>query len=69
MARVVDTTGAGDLFAAGFLFGLSSGRDLRTCGCLGSIAAAGCLGLVAILLLVAIVIVWQRSQRRRAAPV
>jgi sugar/nucleoside kinase (ribokinase family) len=38
--RVVDTTGAGDLFAAGFLFGLSDGRDPETCARLGSIAAA-----------------------------
>jgi sugar/nucleoside kinase (ribokinase family) len=37
---VVDTTGAGDLYAAGFLFGLSHGRDLATCGRLGSLAAA-----------------------------
>ena len=29
--RVVDTTGAGDLFAAGFLFGLTSGREVRDC--------------------------------------
>jgi sugar/nucleoside kinase (ribokinase family) len=37
---VIDTTGAGDLFAAGFLHGLTTGRDLHTCGMLGSIAAA-----------------------------
>jgi sugar/nucleoside kinase (ribokinase family) len=37
---VVDTTGAGDLYAAGFLFGLSRGRDLAACGQLGSLAAA-----------------------------
>ena len=36
---VVDTTGAGDLFAAGFLFGLTRGRDLAECGRLGSVAA------------------------------
>ncbi|MBM3502597.1 MAG: adenosine kinase [Alphaproteobacteria bacterium] len=36
---VVDTTGAGDLYAAGFLYGLTKGRDLRTCGRLGSLAA------------------------------
>lgn len=40
VARVVDTTGAGDLYAAGFLFGLSTGRDLPECGRLGSLAAA-----------------------------
>lgn len=38
--RVLDTTGAGDLFAAGFLFGLTSGRPLAECGQIGSIAAA-----------------------------
>ncbi|HEX2437282.1 MAG TPA: adenosine kinase [Methylomirabilota bacterium] len=37
---VVDTTGAGDLYAAGFMFGLSRGRDLGVCGRLGSLAAA-----------------------------
>ena len=40
MSEVVDTTGAGDLYAAGFLYGLTSGRDLATSGRLGSIAAA-----------------------------
>jgi sugar/nucleoside kinase (ribokinase family) len=40
VASVVDTTGAGDLYAAGFLFGLSRGLDLATCGRLGSLAAA-----------------------------
>ena len=38
--QLVDTTGAGDLYAAGFLFGLTHGRDLATCGRLASIAAA-----------------------------
>jgi len=37
---LVDTTGAGDLYAAGFLFGLSRGFDLASCGRLGSVAAA-----------------------------
>ncbi len=40
VAKVVDTTGAGDLYAAGFLHGLASGRDLATCGGLGGLAAA-----------------------------
>lgn len=38
--RLVDSTGAGDAYAAGFLAGLTSGRSLRACGRLGSIAAA-----------------------------
>jgi sugar/nucleoside kinase (ribokinase family) len=38
--RVVDTTGAGDLFAAGFLFGLARGLDHTVCGRLGGLAAA-----------------------------
>jgi len=38
-ARRVDTTGAGDFFAAGFLYGMSRGLSLATCGTIGSIAA------------------------------
>lgn len=38
--RVVDTTGAGDAYAAGFLAGLTSGKSLPVCGRMGSIAAA-----------------------------
>ena len=38
--RVVDVTGAGDLFAAGFLFGHTQGKPLRQCASLGSLAAA-----------------------------
>lgn len=38
--RVVDVTGAGDLFAAGFLFGYTRGMPLQRCGQLGSLAAA-----------------------------
>jgi fructokinase len=38
--RVVDTTGAGDAYAAGFLAGFTAGRSLPVCGRMGSIAAA-----------------------------
>ena len=37
--EVVDTTGAGDLYAAGFLYGLTTGKDMATCARLGSLAA------------------------------
>ena len=39
-ARILDTTGAGDLYAAGFLRGLTMGLDLGACGRLGSACAA-----------------------------
>jgi sugar/nucleoside kinase (ribokinase family) len=39
-AMAVDTTGAGDLFAAGFLYGYTRGRDLEGCAKLGAMAAA-----------------------------
>jgi sugar/nucleoside kinase (ribokinase family) len=40
IARLVDTTGAGDLFAAGFLFGIAKGGDHQTAARLGALAAA-----------------------------
>jgi len=40
VAKVVDATGAGDLYAAGFLFGLTQGLPVESCGRLGSLAAA-----------------------------
>src|SRR5262249_426076 len=41
--RVVDATGAGDLFAAGFLVGLSRGAEYRDAARLGALAAAGAI--------------------------
>ncbi len=43
-AEVVDTTGAGDAYAAGFLAGRAAGRSLAGCGSLGSLAAAAAIG-------------------------
>jgi sugar/nucleoside kinase (ribokinase family) len=40
VTRVVDTTGAGDLYAAGFLYGLTRGLPLPRCGEIGSLCAA-----------------------------
>ncbi len=40
ISRVIDTTGAGDQFAAGFLYGITHGKGLADCGRLGALAAA-----------------------------
>jgi sugar/nucleoside kinase (ribokinase family) len=40
VAKVIDVTGAGDLYASGFLFGYTKGFDLKHCASLGSLAAA-----------------------------
>jgi len=44
VVRVVDMTGAGDLYSAGFLYGLTHGAGLPVCGRLGSLAAAEVIG-------------------------
>src|SRR3990170_2631264 len=41
--KVVDTTGAGDAFCAGFLYGLVKGKDLHQCGKLGNFVASRCI--------------------------
>jgi sugar/nucleoside kinase (ribokinase family) len=40
VSKVVDTTGAGDLYASGFLYGFTRGKPLAECARLGAIAAA-----------------------------
>lgn len=45
-ANRVDTTGAGDFYAAGFLYGLCSGLSLRQCGTIGAIAAGKVIEVV-----------------------
>ncbi len=40
ITKLVDTTGAGDLFAAGFLYGFTNNMSIKDCGIIGSKAAA-----------------------------
>ena len=45
-SQAVDTTGAGDLYAAGFLSGLCEGLTLRQCGTIGAIVAGKVIEVV-----------------------
>ena len=45
-ANVVDTTGAGDMWAAGFLAGLVKGKDLMTCGTIGTLLASNIIEVI-----------------------
>jgi sugar/nucleoside kinase (ribokinase family) len=42
----IDTTGAGDLYAAGFLFGMAKGLNLERCGIIGSLMAGKVIEIV-----------------------
>ena len=44
MHAVVDTTGAGDLYAAGFLYGVTHGKAMAECARVGGTAAAEVIG-------------------------
>jgi sugar/nucleoside kinase (ribokinase family) len=48
--RVVDTTGAGDYYAAGFLFGMNCGCPPAKCAALGAICAGAIIGKTGVLL-------------------
>ena len=45
-AQRVDTTGAGDFYAAGFMYGLTEGLDLRQCGTIGAVTAGKVIEVV-----------------------
>ena len=45
-AKRVDTTGAGDFYAAGFMYGLTQGMSLRACGTIGAITAGKVIEIV-----------------------
>ncbi|PVX24691.1 MAG: hypothetical protein CW691_06865 [Candidatus Bathyarchaeum sp.] len=44
--KAVDTTGAGDAFCAGFIYGLVKGKDLFECGKLGNFVASRCVSAI-----------------------
>jgi ribokinase len=41
--QVVDTTGAGDAFSAGFIYGLTTNQSLKKCGEIGNFVASRCI--------------------------
>ncbi|MEJ2241203.1 MAG: carbohydrate kinase family protein [Candidatus Bathyarchaeota archaeon] len=43
---VIDTTGAGDAFNAGFIYGLINGKDMYMCGMLGNFVASRCVSMM-----------------------
>jgi sugar/nucleoside kinase (ribokinase family) len=45
-AKVIDTTGAGDLYAAGFLYGYANGYSLEKCGKIGAILAGNVIEVI-----------------------
>jgi len=45
-ANCIDTTGAGDLYASGFLYGLTKQYDLEACGRLGSLLAGNVIEVI-----------------------
>jgi sugar/nucleoside kinase (ribokinase family) len=45
-ATVVDTTGAGDLYAAGFLYGMTRGLSLERCGAIGSLLGGNVIEVI-----------------------
>lgn len=45
-AERVDTTGAGDFYSAGFMYGLTEGLDLRQCGTIGAVTAGKVIEVV-----------------------
>ncbi|MCX6288094.1 MAG: adenosine kinase [Bacteroidetes bacterium] len=44
--KPIDTTGAGDLYASGFLYGLSAGKSLKTCGEYGAVLSGNVIEFI-----------------------
>ena len=60
LEKVVDTTGAGDYFAAGFLYGLTCGYSLEKCGKIGSLLSKDVIQVVGTELQAA---QWEKSRK------